>query len=134
MKGTKPQLSADRDAIGEVPNAPTWLSKDARAEWRRIMPLLIERRILTTADMGSVENYCIAIGQIRQLDRAIKIEGLIIQTDKGPRANPAVRLQADAMSRSLRLAAELGLTPVSRSRPAIRDFEDDETDSPLDLR
>jgi P27 family predicted phage terminase small subunit len=134
MKGTKPQLSADRDAIGEVPNAPTWLSKDARAEWRRIMPLLIERRILTTADMGSVENYCIAIGQIRQLDRAIKIEGLIIKTDKGPRANPAVRLQADAMSRSLRLAAELGLTPVSRSRPAIRDLEDDETDSPLDLR
>ncbi|MBS0535376.1 MAG: phage terminase small subunit P27 family [Proteobacteria bacterium] len=134
MKGTKPQLSADRDAIGDVPNAPTWLSKDARAEWRRIMPLLTERRILTTADMGSVENYCIAIGQIRQLDRAIKSEGLVIQTDKGPRANPAVRLQADAMSRSLRLAAELGLTPVSRSRPAIRDLEDDETDSPLDLR
>ena len=31
------------------------------------------------------------------------------------------------------LAAELGLTPVSRSRPAIRDDGDGEDDSPLDM-
>ena len=134
MKGRKPnQVASDRDAIGNIPAPPSWLSKDAKSEWRRIMPLLVERRILTDADMGSVENYCLAIGQVRELDRAIKADGFVIHTNRGLRAHPAVKLQADAMSRSLRLAAELGLTPVSRSRPTVRDNEDDDADSPLAL-
>jgi P27 family predicted phage terminase small subunit len=40
--------------------------------------------------------------------------------------NPAVGIQSDAMTRARLLAAELGLTPVSRSRPAIRDDADDD--------
>jgi P27 family predicted phage terminase small subunit len=134
MKGTKPEIRADKSAMVLVPAPPAWLSKDAKAEWKRVMPLLVQRRILTDADMGSVENYCLAIGQIRELERAIKSQGFVVETERGPRANPAVRLQADAMSRSLRLAAELGLTPVSRSRPAMRQEEqDDEHASDLGL-
>jgi P27 family predicted phage terminase small subunit len=130
VRGRKPNnLIADPDPIAQVLPAPGWLSKDAKAEWRRIMPLLVERRILTDADMGSVENYCVAIGQVRELERAIKAGGFVIETTRGPRANPAVKLQADAMSRSLRLAAELGLTPVSRSRPNVcNDNDDDSSD------
>lgn len=128
MRGRKPEkLKADPKPIVQVQAAPGWLSKDAKAEWQRIMPLLVERRILTDADMGSVENYCVAIGQVRELERAIKSGGYVIQTERGPRANPAVKLQADAMSRSLRLAAELGLTPVSRSRPNVRDDNDEDS-------
>lgn len=133
MKGTKPDIRPDRDAIAQAPNPPSWFAKDAKTEWRRVMPLLIERRILTDADMGSVENYCVAMGQVRELERAIKADGFVVQTARGPRANPAVKLQADAMSRSLRLAAELGLTPVSRSRPTIRNDGDSDGTSPLDI-
>jgi P27 family predicted phage terminase small subunit len=78
-----------------------------------------------------LENYCVAIGQVRELERAIKSGGFVIETQRGPRANPAVKLQADAMTRSLRLAAELGLTPVSRSRPAVRDNDNDDDSSAL---
>jgi P27 family predicted phage terminase small subunit len=88
------------------------------------MPLLIERRILTDADVGSVENYCVAIGQVRQMERLIAEQGHVVETQRGPRAHPAVRIQADAMTRARLLAAELGLTPVSRSRPAITERED----------
>ncbi len=42
--------------------------------------------------------------------------------------NPAVGIQSDAMTRARLLAAELGLTPVSRSRPANPDDEEDEDD------
>lgn len=117
MKGRKPELGTDRDAITAVPSAPAWLSKDAKAEWRRIMPLLVERRILTDADMGMVENYCLAIGTVREAQRTIAMEGLTI----GNRKHPAVAIQNDAMTQARQLAAELGLTPVSRSRPAMRD-------------
>ena len=53
MKGTKPRLVIDNDAVSTVPRAPSWFSKDAAAEWRRIMPALVARRILTKADLGS---------------------------------------------------------------------------------
>lgn len=72
MRGRKPKnIAPDRASVtnSTPPNAPTWLSKEARAEWRRIMPQLVERRILTEADMGSVENYCVAIGQVRAAQR-----------------------------------------------------------------
>jgi P27 family predicted phage terminase small subunit len=126
MRGRKPdQIQSDQDAIANVPAPPAWLSKDGKAEWRRIMPLLVERRILTDADMGSVEAYCTATGLVREMQRTIAREGAIIDTPRGPRKHPAIAVQSDAMNRARLLAAELGLTPVSRSRPSVRDDEDE---------
>lgn len=124
MKGTKPRLVISNDAVTTVPAAPDWLADDAKAEWRRIMPLLVERKILTEADMGSVENYCLSIGRVRQLERELTtgFDAAIF------------RAQDKAMATARLLAAELGLTPVSRSRPAIReDAEADDGQNPLDV-
>ena len=90
MRGRKPELGNDPDAVKLAPRAPGWLSAQAKAEWRRIMPLLIERRILTEADMASVENYCVAIGQVRATEDIINREGFTIVTANGLRAHPAV--------------------------------------------
>lgn len=124
-RGAKPHLTIDRAAMSKAPSAPKWLSKDAKAEWRRVTPLLIERKILTDADLGSLENYCVAIGSVREMERLLQAEGYTYLADNGLRKrNPASAIQADAMTRARLLAAELGLTPVSRSRPAIRDDDD----------
>lgn len=129
MRGTKPHMKEAPDPVTGIP-APRWLSKDAKAEWARVMPILTERRILTEADLGSLENYCIATGQVREMERALQKQGHIIEANGMPKRNPAVGIQSDAMTRARLLAAELGLTPVSRSRPAIR--EDDDADSLVD--
>lgn len=42
-------------------------------------------------------------------------------------------MQDKAMQTAKQLAAEMGLTPISRSRPAIRDMFDDSEDDPLDV-
>lgn len=120
MRGVKPHLVVDNAAVSKAPPVPAWLSKDAKAEWRRVVPILVERRILTTADLGSLENYCTAIGQVREMERQLQRDGHVIDTDKGLKRHPAVGIQSDAMTRARLLAAELGLTPVSRSRPAVR--------------
>jgi P27 family predicted phage terminase small subunit len=131
MRGTKPHLVVDNDAVRTAPAAPTWLSKDAKAEWKRVMPILVERKILTVADLASFENYCVAIGTVREMERTLQIAGYTYETEGGSiKRHPAVAIQSDAMTRARLLAAELGLTPVSRSRPAIRD--DDDADSLLD--
>ncbi|EYD71594.1 Phage terminase small subunit [Rubellimicrobium mesophilum DSM 19309] len=127
MKGTKPTLRTDPAALGELP-APDWLSEDAAAEWTRVMPILTERRILTEADLGSLENYCTAIGQVRQMERHLQDYGHILDVEGVWKRNPAVGVQSDAMTRARLLAAELGLTPVSRSRPAIREDADEDDD------
>ena len=131
MKGRKPKSGPPQDkaAIETVPRAPAWMSKDAKAEWRRIMPLLVERRILTEADMGSVENYCMAIGSARQADAELQATGYTYPGPNGDiKRNPASLVLKDAMQTARQLAAELGLTPVSRSRPSIRDDADADDD------
>lgn len=132
MRGRKPELNSVSNGAVSIIAPPSWLSKHAKAEWRRVMPELSKRRILTNADLGSLENYCIAIGQVRDMERLVGKEGHVVETARGPRAHPAVRIQSDAMTRARLLAAELGLTPVSRSRPAIRDDENDDDLSFLD--
>lgn len=92
------------------------------------MPVLVDRRILTDADLGSLESYCICIGRIRDCEKHIQRE---VDTDLRLKL---IRVQDKAMASARQLAAELGLTPVSRSRPAVReDEEDDDGVSPLDL-
>jgi P27 family predicted phage terminase small subunit len=126
VKGTKPSaIAIDRDAVDQVRPPPSWLSRAAKAEWRRVMPLLVRRRILTVADLGGVENYCVAIGRARELERQIQAEGVI-----DPRL---FRMQMAAIQSGRQLAAELGLTPVSRSRPAIRESEMNDDPSILDI-
>jgi len=136
MRGVKPQIRIERDAIIDMP-PPEWLSDDAKTEWRRIVPILGRRKILTEADLGSVENYCMAIGTVREMEREIQRLGAVqkvyaIDKDGESRLvrmakNPAVAIQSDAMTRARLLAAELGCTPVSRSRPSIEDDDDEDS-------
>lgn len=128
MKGTKPNLTVVELPLDETA-APSWLSADAKAEWRRVVPVLNERRILTDADRGSLENYCMAIGTARAMERTLQAEGHVYMAGGIPKKHPAVAIQSDAMTQARQLAAELGLTPVSRSRPSVReDKRDDEPD------
>jgi P27 family predicted phage terminase small subunit len=121
MKGRKPELAADVHAL-ETVRPPAWLSKHAKAEWRRVTPELAKRRILTPADLGSLESYCIAMGRVRELER-------LLHAGIDPKL---FRMQDKAMMTARQLAAELGLTPVSRSRPAVRSNDDDgDDDNPL---
>ena len=125
MRGAKPQLRGNGDLKSPLA-PPRWLAAEAKREWKRVMPVLTERRILTDADLGGLENYCICIGRARQMEAAIQDE-----TDPEMMLK-FVRAQDKAMASARQLAAELGLTPVSRSRPAIREEADNEP-NPLDV-
>lgn len=137
MRGAKPKLVVDNGAVRKNAPAPSWMGAEAKREWRRVMPMLVERRILTTADLGALENYCIHIGTIRQMDRHLEEHGAIFEAFKenedgdtvslGMKRNPAVGIRSDSTTHARLLASELGLTPTSRSRPSIRD-EGDEDD------
>jgi P27 family predicted phage terminase small subunit len=129
MRGRKPEMKPDQEAVKEARPAPAWLSKEAKAEWRRVMPILIERRILTDADLGILESYCVATGIVREAQRLLSKDGLVLEGKR----HPAFGMMNAAQTNQRLCAAELGLTPVSRSRPSIRDDDDDEDSSNLGL-
>lgn len=122
LRGVKPTLAPDRAPLTKAPPAPKWMTDEARAEWKRIMPRLIEDRIVTKADLTGVENYCVAVGRVREIETLFRAGGL----DK-----TLFGMQNRAMQTARQLAAEYGLSPVSRARVGSASTEDDDDDNPL---
>ncbi|MEF2545953.1 phage terminase small subunit P27 family [Aurantimonas sp. E1-2-R+4] len=115
----------------KVPKPPADMSTEAKAEWRRVMPVLVERRVLSPADIGAVERFCEASGDIKIARAAIAKDGGYVENRLGElKRHPAFATLRESTAEARRWAAELGLTPASRSR--VGAHEDDE-DNPLDL-
>lgn len=133
MRGRRPTtIRPGTSPVERVPPAPAWLPKDGKAEWKRVAPILVtERRTLTVADLPTLGAYCAAVAQVQEASRILEREGLTFATEQGPRKHPAVSIRNDAMTQMRQLGGELGLTPVSRSRPAMRD--DDAAEDASDL-
>jgi len=118
MKGAKPNLIVINGTVAQFPPAPAWLSDAAKQEWRRMQPFLEERRFLTDVDLSNLENYCVAQGRIRECEADIATVSDLNTKSK------LWRMQNQAMATARQLAAELGLTPMARSRKVIRDLFD----------
>ncbi|MDI4663679.1 P27 family phage terminase small subunit [Xanthobacter autotrophicus] len=123
MKGRKPStINSTAGALVKAPAPPVWLSPEAKKEWKRCIRPLIERRILTQSDLGQLENYCIAQGRAREIEGMLQISFDLA----------LCRAQDKALASARQIAAELGLTPVSRSRPVLAGDEDDDASPYLD--
>lgn len=123
LRGVKPSLSPDAEALTKAPPVPAWLSAHAKAEWKRIMPQVIARRVITKADLAGIENYCVAAGAVRQIADILALNPVPDLKLAG--------LQIRYAQTARQLAAEYGLTPTSRARigSAAPDGADD--DDPL---
>ncbi|WOC15404.1 phage terminase small subunit P27 family [Pseudochrobactrum sp. MP213Fo] len=131
MRGAKATPRPVSDPIRKVPQPPKEMSADAKKEWRRVMPVLVERRVLSDADLAAVERYCDATGDIAIARARIRLDGDYIPNRLGElKRHPAFTTLREATAEARRWAAELGLTPASRSRAGTHEGDDD---NPLDL-
>jgi P27 family predicted phage terminase small subunit len=90
------------------------------------------RRTVTREDLPVVEQYCLAVGTVRRSQAIIGAEGDTVTTETGTKRHPAFQTLFQALTESRRLAAELGLTPASRTKAAaLGETQDDLSD--LDL-
>jgi len=122
------------------PGAPAmppyvFASRFARDEWNRLVPLLLEMKILTTADGPALGGLCAAYSQLVMAENAIQKYGLMVAdlehaTGVGMvRVNPAVRIKSDALRHLRAFCSQFGLDPASRSKLSIRN---DPTQDPVD--
>lgn len=132
-RGRKPGLKGVADGLAKAPSVPAWLPAEAKAEWRRVWPGLAARRTVTTADLATVEAYCLAVGTAKRSQALIAKDGEILSTEHGPKRHPAFQTLFQALTESRRLAAELGLTPTSRNKAGAAVPDGDDELSGLDL-
>lgn len=117
-RGRKAELQVIEGGLEEVPGeVPAHIPSAMHTEWLAVVEDLRNRKMLTDAVLGTVDAYVLAISNARKAQEAIDTHGLLIDAGKGIlKQNPAVSLLGKSQSTIMRLAAELGLTPASRSR------------------
>ena len=130
MRGRKAEVSALDGALSKAPPAPSWLPAHAKAEWRRVLPQLVETRKIAAHELGTVESYCLAVANMRQAEAILQAHGgpTYVSPTGELKRHPATTLVKEAVEASRRLAAELGLTPASRTKNkggAVGNDEDD---------
>lgn len=110
------------------PEAPEWLSDEARAEWDRVLPGLARLELLKPEDRAGLAAYCEAWATFRSATETVQREGLTIEAKQGTLPHPAVGI-ARAAGREVRAwAAHFGLTP-STEQALSRGADDGEDDN-----
>lgn len=114
--GKRPLSKGEPQPDRSMPSCPTWLGREAKAEWRRLAGELNRIGLLTRVDRAALSAYCQAWDDFYQATRDIREHGLCIQTERGKVRNPASLIRAKAVEQLLQLASHFGLTPVARAR------------------
>jgi P27 family predicted phage terminase small subunit len=115
-----------------APRCPAWLSKEAKTQWRAVVPELDRLGLLSRTDGGALASYCQALAELELATLTLEREGRYYRTPAGQvKAHPALGVQLEAAGRVRVFAAALGCEPASRRRrepgPA-QDAESDELD------
>jgi len=102
------------------PNCPVWLRLEAKREWRRMSAELKRLGLLTMIDRSALAAYCQAYARWREAEEKVIQEGDVIETPKGfIIQSPYVGMANRAMELILKILAEFGMTPSSRSRISV---------------
>ena len=100
-----------------VPTPPAWLGDEARKKWTEVAASLSQIGILTHVDADVLTLYCETWIEWKEATLAIRAHGLTVTTPTGDEKTSAYVLMRNKSLMQLRaLAAELGLSPSSRSR------------------
>ncbi|KMS71765.1 phage terminase small subunit P27 family [Streptomyces leeuwenhoekii] len=113
------------------PNPPSWLSREAAAEWKRVVPGLSRLDLLKPEDRAALAAYCEAWATFVQATRTVQEEGQVIEARQGKLPHPCVGI-ARAAGREMRSwAAHFGLTPSTEQALARGADDGDEDDNPF---
>lgn len=102
---------------------PSWLSAEAKKEYKRIVPLLSQLPI-ASLDLASVEMYCDFYAKYKRNSLAVEDEGeTVIELDgrgnEKSKVNPKYTVMKDAASMVRTLSGGLGMTIDSRMRIVV---------------
>ena len=106
------------DALNKKkPVCPSFLDKDAKAEWRRVVNDLYDAGLLRNVDRTALANYCQLFSTWKQATELVQEKGLVIKTSNGNIIqSPALGIANVAAREMMKALQQFGMTPVSRAR------------------
>lgn len=120
--------------VAITPKMPKYLDARAKAEWRRLCPILKRMRVLTEADGIALGNLCMVVSRLEQAEAKLAQSGLLY---KSPTSNyvmqsPLLNIVNTCIDQLNRLLAHFGLSPASRARlQIVPEYQEDEVDRAL---
>jgi P27 family predicted phage terminase small subunit len=126
------------------PSCPRWLSKEAKAEWSRVVPELDRLGLLTLVDRAALSGYCESWAEYREAREWVHNHGSsypiferdednnIKHDDRGQpilrymQQVPQVSIAHRALEQIRAFCSEFGLTPSARSRMHVPGQEEPE--------
>ena len=126
--GKRPLNEREPQFQNRMPPPPSHLDRLERQEWKRMCELLAAARILTEADRDALAVYSVIYTRWAEAEREIKKNGPVVKVGNSIQLSPYLTIANRCMEQMLRLWAEFGLTPSSRTRiiasPASEDYEE----------
>jgi len=100
-----------------MPTMPGHLGAEARAEWQRLAPMLVQLGLLSTLDRTAFAAYCQAWAHHVEAEEMLASSGTTMTTSNGQIiVSPWMRVSRQAVETLARLLGEFGLTPAARTR------------------
>ena len=125
MKGRKPDpvgnvIPMKGDAQRRVPDAPDFMSDEARRVWDELAPELVAKDRLQPAYTYQFAAYCESVSNFLQATAVIAVDGFWFSTKtrngRQQKRTAAWGAQQEAMNAMRRDAALFGLSPVDEAR------------------
>jgi P27 family predicted phage terminase small subunit len=108
---------AEPRPAAKIPACPACLGDNARREWKRLARELAELGLLTRLDRGLLAAYCQAHALWVEAVSSIERYGTMIKSPNGfAMQSPYVAVANKQVDIMVRIAAEFGMTPSSRTR------------------
>lgn len=134
--GRRPLNTREPQAPAGEPSCPKHLTREAKAEWKRICGELAALGLLSIVDRAALACYCQSWARHVAAEKERDQRGDYIETANGWRLAPWVRVSQDERKIMRSYLQEFGLSPSSRSRLEVDEFaaakakqtEDDEFD------
>lgn len=119
---TKAEMETRKQAEEKIKGAddlitrtPSWLGKEAKKIYKFLIEQFKQTGILTNLDKETVAICADTIAKMREAQKVIDEQGLIIDG----KANPAINIYEKYEKIYAKMITELGLSPTARSRMAL---------------
>jgi P27 family predicted phage terminase small subunit len=116
-----------------APKCPSHLDKLARREWKRLVPILRDMRVLTEADYIQLGLLCSTYSRLIQAQEALNKSSLLIKSKKSGyvQMSPLLSIINTCTEQLAKLCAGFGLNPASRARIQVERNDNKTSDSDL---
>jgi P27 family predicted phage terminase small subunit len=115
--GKRPLNKREPQVEIKAPICPAHLDEIARKEWDRMVPLLLEMRILSEADYMALSTLCQAYSTMAKAQEQLNATGILFKTPSGyVQQSPLISIVNQNAELVTKLCREFGVTPSARSR------------------